>query len=415
MAMPNAGSIAGAEELTDEDLLERFTSRRDEAAFAVLVRRYGRLVLAVCRRVLGHEQDAEDAVQVVFCVLARRAGYIRNRSAVGAWLHAVAYGVARKAQASRGRRPVPTDNLPDMPAKDSPDWTWNEVRPIVDEEVNRLPEKYRQAFVLCCLESRTNEQAAAQLGCPPGTIMSRLSRARDQLRKRLRRRGLALSLGALTGALKREAAAAELPPKLTDDALRAALASAGARPSADALPSSVSDLTAEYLRSRASQLRARRIGVAVALLVLFLLGLVLSLLLRRPAIAPRVDVAPAPVAQTDQQRIQGTWAATRVQMAGVDVPSDDLRLTFAGDRLTLVGTKLGLRVTGRFRLDAARTPRGITLLPERGGEWPGIYLIEDDSLRMCINHNGPERPGTFDTTGRQGVFLYVLRREPASP
>jgi RNA polymerase sigma factor (sigma-70 family) len=414
MAMPNAGSIAGAEDLSDEDLLERFTSRRDEAAFAVLVRRYGRLVLAVCRRVLGHEQDAEDAVQVVFCVLARRAGYIRNRGAVGAWLHAVAYGVARKAQASRGRRPVPTDNLPDMPAKDSPEWTWNEVRPIVDEEVNRLPEKYRQAFVLCCLESRTNEEAAAQLGCPPGTIMSRLSRAREQLRRRLRRRGLALSLGALTGALTREAAA-ELPPKLTDDAVRAALASAGAGPAADALPSSVSDLTAEYLRSRASQLRARRIGVAIALLVAILLGLVLLLLLRRPAIAPRVDVAPAPVAQTDQQRIQGRWGATRVQMAGANLPPDGLSLTFAGDRLTLVGDKFGLRVTGRFRLDATRTPGEITLLPERGGEWPGIYLIEDDSLRMCINHNGPERPGTFDTTGRPGVFLYVLRRESASP
>jgi RNA polymerase sigma factor (sigma-70 family) len=167
MAEPRAVSATGAEDLTDADLLERFTSGRDEAAFAALVRRYGGLVNGVCRRVLYHEQDAEDAVQAVFCVLARRAGAIRERGALGAWLHAVAYRIARKAQARRGRRPVVT-NLADIPAKDSPDWTWQEVRPILDEEVSRLPEKYRQAFVLCCLECRTNQQAAAQLGCPPG-------------------------------------------------------------------------------------------------------------------------------------------------------------------------------------------------------------------------------------------------------
>src|SRR6516162_5867968 len=140
MTKPNAGSTAGAEDLSDEDLLERFTSRQDEAAFGVLVRRYGRLVLAVCRRVLGHEQDAEDAVQVVFCVLARRAGSIRKRGAVGAWLHAVAHRVAQKAQARRGRQPVPTTDLPDIAVtEDSPEWTWREVRPILDEEVSRLP------------------------------------------------------------------------------------------------------------------------------------------------------------------------------------------------------------------------------------------------------------------------------------
>jgi RNA polymerase sigma factor (sigma-70 family) len=427
-------SNVGAEDLSDEELLERFTSRQDEAAFGVLMRRYGRLVLSVCRRVLGHEQDAEDAVQVVFCVLARRAGSIRKRGAVGAWLHAVASGVARKAQAKGRRRPVSTANLPDMPAKDSPEWTWSEVRPILDEEVNRLPEKYRQAFVLCCLDCRTNEQAAAQVGCPPGTILSRLARAREQLRRRLRRRGLALSLGALTGALTREAAAADVPPRLTTAAFRAAVASAGGGPAADAPAPSVAALTVEYLQSpsEASRPRGRWIRVAVASIAVTLLGLVFLLL--RPLIAgpgkvapappaPNVQqrvagagkVAPAPPAPNDEQRIQGTWAASRVETGGIGIPPNGLRLTFAGDQFTLLGDNFGLRITARFRLDATRNPREITLLPERGGESPGIYQFDGNSLKICINQNGPKRPREFTTAGQEGVFLYVVAREPASP
>jgi RNA polymerase sigma factor (sigma-70 family) len=322
MAKPNAASAAGAEDLTDEALLEHFTSQREEAAFAVLVRRYGRLVLGVCRRVLHHEQDAEDAAQAVFCILARRARSIRKRGAVGAWLHAVAYRIARKAQARRGRRPVPTTNLADIPAtEDSLEWTWREVRPILDEEVNRLPEKYRQAFVLCYLEGRTNEQAATHLGCPLGTVLSRLSRAREQLRRRLTRRGLVLSVGALTVAVTREADAVEMPPRLTKAAFRAALASTGGSGSAGVLSSRVSALTTEYLQSRSQARRpqarrpqARRIRVAIVLLAVILLCLVLLLLLRRPVIALLRKGASAPPAQTDQQLLQGTWRESRVEM-----------------------------------------------------------------------------------------------------
>ena len=135
-------SAGALDEFTDEDLLERFTSRRDEAAFAALVRRHGPLVLGVCRRVLHHAQDAEDALQATFCVLARKAAAIRRRGAVGAWLYAVAFRLARKARAGRGRRPVSQSDLPDIPAAESsPEWAWKELRPILDEEVNRLPDK----------------------------------------------------------------------------------------------------------------------------------------------------------------------------------------------------------------------------------------------------------------------------------
>src|SRR5579883_2895071 len=224
MAEADMVSPAGIDDLTDEALLERYTSRREEAAFAVLVRRYSPLVLSVCRRVLHHEQDAEDAFQAVFCVLARKADSIRRRAAVGAWLHAVACRIARKARARRGRQPVPTSDLPDIPAAEgSPEWAWKELRPILDAEVNRLPTKCRQAFVLCYLEGLTNEQAAAQLGCPLGTVLSGLSRARELLRARLTRRGLALSTGMLAAVLGHHAAATAVQAGLAEAAVQTGL------------------------------------------------------------------------------------------------------------------------------------------------------------------------------------------------
>ena len=126
-AEADVASAGGADSLADAVLLERYTSRREEAAFAALVRRHGPLVLSVCRRVLYHEHDAEDAFQAVFCVLARKAGSISKRSSIGAWLHAVTYRIARKALAQRSRRPMSGTNLPELAAvEDSPEWAWRE-------------------------------------------------------------------------------------------------------------------------------------------------------------------------------------------------------------------------------------------------------------------------------------------------
>src|SRR5262249_4964781 len=209
----NSGAAATAAEATDHVLLERFGARREEAAFAELVRRHGPLVLGVCRRVLQHEQDAEDAFQAVFCVLARKAGAIRRGTAVGAWLYVVASRIARKAKASQVRRRMRESELPDVPAPDNPpEWVGRDLWPVLDEEVSRLPERYRRPFVLCQLEGKTNQEAAAELRCPPGTVSSRLTRARERLRDRLARRGLALSAGALAAAVSPQAGAAGPPP-----------------------------------------------------------------------------------------------------------------------------------------------------------------------------------------------------------
>jgi RNA polymerase sigma factor (sigma-70 family) len=190
----DGGTVAG---LPDRQLLERYSHDRDasaDAAFEVLVRRHGPMVLRVCRNVLKDWNDAEDAFQATFIVLARRCGSIHKRDSVESWLFGVACRVAARARVAAARRRAverrgasEADSALGIPEDDDADRL--ELGPIVQEEVRRLPEKYRAAVVLCYWEGLTQEQAAAQLGCPLGTVRSRLARARDLLRRRLSRRG----------------------------------------------------------------------------------------------------------------------------------------------------------------------------------------------------------------------------------
>jgi RNA polymerase sigma factor (sigma-70 family) len=180
--------------LTDAQLLDRFVRQRDEAAFELLVWRHGGMVLNVCLRVLHRQHDAEDAFQATFLTLARKAGAISRRESLGGWLYKVAYRIALRA-----RTPMPARSLPGGPVLDTAAREpfavlhWKEFRSALDEELIRLPEKLRVAFVLCCLEGRTTSTAARTLGWPQGTVGIRLHRARELLRRRLARRGWDLS------------------------------------------------------------------------------------------------------------------------------------------------------------------------------------------------------------------------------
>src|SRR5262245_36773723 len=174
--------------VTDSQLLDRFLSQRDEAAFELLVWRHGPMVLGVCRRVLQDAHDAEDAFQATFLTLARKGGSIGRRESLAGWLYTVAQRIALRARARQPRprsreRPLPASVVEESACDPSELLAWRELRPLLDAEVARLPEKYRDAFILCYIEGKTNEEAAEQLGCPKGTVLSRLSRARERLRK----------------------------------------------------------------------------------------------------------------------------------------------------------------------------------------------------------------------------------------
>ena len=270
--------------LGDAELLRRFATTGDEAAFEVLVWRHRRLVFGVCRRVLGDHHDAEDAFQATFLALARKAGAVGRRGTPAAWLYRVAVRVAltgRTARARRAAREPPADATaePAAPPDPAPPER-RELWAILDEEVARLPERFRAAVALCYLGGLTVDEAARQLGCPRGTVASRLARARARLHTRLTRRGVAPAAAAGAAALAPAAKALAPPDALVGAAVRAA---------GPAVSPRVSALTREVLR--AMFVRKLMAGTALGTLAgALLLGG--GLALRGPASAGANPVSP---------------------------------------------------------------------------------------------------------------------------
>jgi RNA polymerase sigma factor (sigma-70 family) len=208
----------------DRQLLERFAASHDEAAFAVLLKRHGPMVLGVCQSVLHDWHDAEDVFQAAFLILARKAGSIHRREAVSAWLYRVAYHLAVKAQAGAARRRIYEQRAAAMPSADPVlDMSLREMRNVLNEELQRLPEVYRAPVVLCCLEEKSLEEAARLLGWTKGAVKGRLQRGRERLCQRLRRRGLEVSAGLAAAALSTSSASAQVSALLTASTLRATL------------------------------------------------------------------------------------------------------------------------------------------------------------------------------------------------
>ena len=237
-------------DLADADLLQRFVVSRDEIAFAALVHRHGPMVLSVCQRVLGDFHSAEDAFQATFMVLVRKAASLRKRELLGNWLYGVAQRVASKARAKAAAFQNRQRELTDMPRPEPlDDLTWQELRPILDEEIGRLPEKYRAPIVLCYLQGKSHEQAAKELGWPRRSFSSRLDHARDLLRRKLTGRGVALSAGALTATLAEKTAGEAVGAMLIINTAKAAASvAAGKAVPATILSAEALALTREVLK-----------------------------------------------------------------------------------------------------------------------------------------------------------------------
>jgi RNA polymerase sigma factor (sigma-70 family) len=408
-------------DLTDAQLLARFAEQREEAAFEALVRRHAPMVLGVCRRLLRHAQDAEDAFQVVFLVLAQKAGSVRPREAVAGWLYGVARKAALKARAAAARRRErPVAELPEPPPRPGPG---EDLRPLLERELSRLPEKYRAVVVLCDLEGRSRREAARRLGWPEGTVCGRLARARALLARRLGRCGVALSGSAVATLAAADCAAACVPAATLAAVLRSASPHAA---SAGTVPPRVLALVRGVRRALVlGKLKVAAVALCVAGLLGAGVGLAGRALDQGPGAAPQgpaaagapatpAHAAPADV-RTDAQRLRGVWELVWSVNDGEKVPEDQVR----GVRLELTDTAFRSDCAGdlfresTYTIDPTRDPRRLDFT-NRGEFVPhlcqGIYRFEGDELVLCYPRPNAERPANFASEPGSGVTLTRWRR-----
>ncbi|HLN29932.1 MAG TPA: sigma-70 family RNA polymerase sigma factor [Gemmataceae bacterium] len=258
------------EALTDQQLLESFLNRRDERAFALVVQRHAALVMSVAQGVLHEVHDAEDVFQATFLVLAKKVGSIRHQPALAGWLYQVAYRLALKARADNIRRRIHERRVATMPlAAPGSTLGQDELRAVLNQELSRLPEKYRTPLVLHYLEGKSKHETAGQLGCTEGTVSGRLARARALLRNRLVRRSLMVSSSGLTAVLTEKTASAVVAPLLVSATVEAALTIARGGTTSIAVSASAASLADGMLkRMLVARIRMVTVALTVGLVVL---------------------------------------------------------------------------------------------------------------------------------------------------
>jgi RNA polymerase sigma factor (sigma-70 family) len=294
--------------MTDAHLLSCFIEHRDEPAFAAIVRRHGPMVWGVCRRLLHNHQDAEDAFQAALLVLARKAASIVPREGLANWLHGVALRTALRARVITARRRARERQVIEMPQPAASERDlWTDLQPLLDRELNLLPDKYRVAIIVCDLEGKTRKEAARQLGCPEGTVAGRLARARVMLAKRLRRRGLDVSGGALAIVLSHEAALAAVPPAVMCTTITAATLFAAGPAATGSISARVAALTEGVLKS---MLLSKLKMAVVVLMALAAVGSGAGGLLHHVPAAPSGSAASqATLAKQDKGNLKETVLA----------------------------------------------------------------------------------------------------------
>ena len=259
--------------MSDRELLHRFTMEGDASAFEVLVRRHGPMVLGVCRRMLRDTHAADDAFQATFLVLVRRAASIRNPELLGNWLYGVAYRTATRARRQAATRQDHEMRIPIMSQDDVvQEVERREFQEALDEELSRLPRNYREPFILCYLQEKTQAEAALLLGCPVGSISGRLTIARERVRTRLSRRGLAFSAAVFPALLLKHSAKCELPTVLVHDSVRSAVWGLQHGGAGGGISSNAHQLAQSVLREMKLQATKRIALAVVGILVICLLA-----------------------------------------------------------------------------------------------------------------------------------------------
>jgi RNA polymerase sigma factor (sigma-70 family) len=414
-------------EAPDAQLLEWFARGHEEAPFAALVRRHGPMVWGVSRRVLRHEQDAEDVFQATFLLLARKADSIRKAGSVGSWLHGVAHRLALKARLQQARRQSREKRAADMrTTRPGGETSPSDVQAALDAALGELPEKYRAALVLCYLEGKTQGEAARHLGCPLATVRTRVARGRKLLRDRLAGRGLALSAAGLAALLIASAAPAAAPAALVRAAVRAGLAFAAGQPAAALCSRQAAGLVEGGLRA----LFPTKVKAATALL------LAVALVAGAGALAQRAPAARARPVETQQRAVgnqkPGPPAAKESAKPPAAGKKGDSALVsgrvVGADGMPVAGAKLYLwtgapkkdmpvRATtaadGRFRFTATRAELGrgakvVATAREHGPDWAGLTADQQREVNLrLVQDTVPITGRLFDLEGRPIVGATV--------
>jgi RNA polymerase sigma factor (sigma-70 family) len=421
---------------TDGQLLASFIDQKDETAFEAIVRRHGPMVFGVCRRVVGTYHDAEDAFQATFLVLARKATSIRPREQVANWLHGVAIRTAMKAKAMtakrRGREQQVREMLETQTVQQD---QWPDLEPLIDQELNGLPQNYRLPILLCDLEGKTIKEAARQLGWPQGTVAGRLARGRKLLGNRLSHRGVLLSAGSLAVVMSQNVASAVVPTALMSSTVKAAtIIAAGKEMVAGVVPAKVAVLTEGVLKS----MFLTKLKVVMVLLVVAALSGAAGLIYQTQAaeqppaqrasdkadkeeqLAAKKDEKP----KSDKERLQGTWI-TEDEFGKITLTFDDA--TIKATSQVKAKALPGGTTYFHFRLDEMTNPKKIDMVESKpfgetepalrtwtGDRTEGIYSFDGDTLRINMGPKG-KRPTGFDALPLSGVVGYwtaTLKREP---
>jgi RNA polymerase sigma factor (sigma-70 family) len=410
--------------MTDGELLESFVSRGDEAAFQTLLRRHGPMVLGVCRRVLHSYHDAEDAFQATFLVLVRKASSVKPSNMVANWLHGVAYRTALKARAVLGKRQVREQPLVEVPEPDAGrQELWSDLQAVLDQELCRLPDKYRMPLILSDIQGRSIKEMTRQLGWPQGTVAGRLARARTMLAKRLTRRGVALSGGSITAVMLETEASACIPASLAASTIKvASLFAAGKAVTAGAVSAHVALLTEGVLKS---MVLAKLKSVAAVALVMGLLACAGGLLTQYPAEAqqgqidkapnggkrpdsnPGISLATSTQQKSDLDRLLGLWIVTHA--GGKPVGDEKAAFMVIGNRACWQTS--GDEMQGGLYLDPTSQPKKYDLAASTKTV-EGIYSLDGDTLRLCYNlAEQGRRPKQFSHKPESQQVFIVLKRE----